>query len=132
MTKKNPILALALVVFLTISSVTFAAFPVKKDAPENKVELKDSKGTQVVTEFKSELSEISTSDLEQTSADYNSPMDEEQIIALVLWFFLGGLAAHRWYAGKSALSNILFILTGGGCGIWAIIDLVKILNGSFF
>ena len=58
-------------------------------------------------------------------------MDEEQLITLALWFFLGGLAAHRWYAGKSAGSNILFILTAGGCGIWAIVDLINILTGDF-
>jgi hypothetical protein len=25
----------------------------------------------------------------------------------------------------------LFILTGGGCGIWALVDLVNIITGNF-
>ena len=58
-------------------------------------------------------------------------MDEEKMITLLLWFFLGGLAAHRWYAGKPVGWNILFILTGGGCLVWAIVDLVNILTDKF-
>lgn len=64
----------------------------------------------------------------------NSPMaamDQELLILLVLWFFLGFLAGHRWYAGKPVGWNILFILTAGGCGIWAIVDLVNIIKGDF-
>jgi hypothetical protein len=50
---------------------------------------------------------------------------------LLLLLFLGGLAAHRWYKGKPAGWNILFILTAGGCGIWALVDLVNILTKKF-
>lgn len=50
---------------------------------------------------------------------------------ILLWVFLGGFAAHRWYAGKPVGANILFILTAGGCLVWAIIDLVKILKDEF-
>jgi hypothetical protein len=49
----------------------------------------------------------------------------------LLWFFLGGFAAHRWYAKKPIGWNILFILTAGGCGVWAIFDLVNIIKGDF-
>ena len=52
-------------------------------------------------------------------------------IAVALWFFLGGLAAHRWYAGKPIGWNILFILTLGGLGVWWIIDLINILTDNF-
>ncbi len=57
--------------------------------------------------------------------------DDEKIILLLLWLFLGGLAAHRWYAKKPAGWNILFILTLGGLGIWAIVDLINILTDNF-
>lgn len=56
---------------------------------------------------------------------------DEKWILLLLWFFLGGLAAHRWYAKKPVIWNILFIITLGGCGIWAIIDLINILTDNF-
>ena len=58
-------------------------------------------------------------------------MDQEKLITLLLWFFLGGLAAHRWYVGKPTGWNILFILTAGGCGVWAIVDLINILTDKF-
>jgi hypothetical protein len=52
-------------------------------------------------------------------------------VALALWFFLGLFAAHRWYAKKPIGANILYILTLGGLGIWAIIDLIRILTDKF-
>jgi len=65
------------------------------------------------------------------STEKTSKFSEEDWILLALWFFLGGFAAHRWYAGRPVGWNILFILTLGGCGIWALIDLVKILQRDF-
>lgn len=49
---------------------------------------------------------------------------------LLLSIFLGGLGIHRFYVGKTG-SGIAMLLTGGGCGIWAIIDLVSIVTGKF-
>jgi len=60
-----------------------------------------------------------------------SGADKEFWITLALWFFLGFLAGHRWYRGKPAGWNILYILTAGGFGIWAIVDLIFILTGKF-
>jgi TM2 domain-containing membrane protein YozV len=47
-----------------------------------------------------------------------------------LCFFLGFLGVHRFYVGKSG-TGILQLLTGGGLGIWALIDLIMIVVGSF-
>ncbi len=53
-------------------------------------------------------------------------------VAVAFWFFLGWpFAAHRWYAKKPVGWNILYILTIGGLGIWAIIDLINILTDNF-
>lgn len=41
--------------------------------------------------------------------------------AFLFSFFLGGLAADRFYLGQTGL-GILKFLTGGACGIWTIID----------
>ena len=76
----------------------------------------------------------STAAVSKTTVEKASPVagnNNDLIITLLLWFFLGGLAAHRWYKGKPVGWNILFILTAGGCGIWAIVDLVNILKGTF-
>ena len=43
----------------------------------------------------------------------------------LLWFFLGGLGAHRYYLGKTG-SAIAMTLTLGGLGIWSLIDLFLI------
>lgn len=48
--------------------------------------------------------------------------------ALVLCLVLMGF--HRFYVGK-IWSAILFILSGGGCLIWWLIDLVNISRGVF-
>ena len=42
-------------------------------------------------------------------------------IAYVIWFFLGGIGGHRYYAGDIGL-GIAMTLTLGGLGIWSLID----------
>jgi TM2 domain-containing membrane protein YozV len=42
-------------------------------------------------------------------------------IAYALWFFLGGLGGHRYYAGNIGM-GIAMTLTLGGLGFWALID----------
>ncbi len=51
---------------------------------------------------------------------------------LLLCLFLGGFGAHRFYVGKSGSAVALLLLTFCGLGgIWAFIDLIMILTGSF-
>ena len=56
--------------------------------------------------------------------------DKKKIISALLCFFLGCFGVHRFYAGKVG-TGILQLLTFGGLGIWALIDLIMILCGSF-
>ncbi len=42
-------------------------------------------------------------------------------VAYLLWFFLGGFSAHRFYLGKVA-SGVLYLLTGQLFGIGWVID----------
>lgn len=72
-----------------------------------------------------------------TDRDYQFEMDDEEpvsprnfIAAILLCFFLGVLGVHRFYVGKIG-TGILMLLTGGGFGIWYIVDLVLIATSSF-
>lgn len=47
------------------------------------------------------------------------------LTALLISFFLGGLGIDRFYLGHTGL-GIAKLLTVGGCGVWALIDLILI------
>lgn len=60
-------------------------------------------------------------------ADLNSPAfayDKDPLVAILLDVFVGYLGIHRFYLGTEPLTGIAYILTGGGCGIVWLIDLV--------
>jgi hypothetical protein len=76
-------------------------------------------------------SEISN---EEKSEDFfvaASSSEKSKGIALILALTLGLLAAHRWYVGTFWGFNVLFIMSFGGLGIWLLIDIIRILVGTF-
>jgi TM2 domain-containing membrane protein YozV len=57
-------------------------------------------------------------------------MKKSKVTAALLCFFLGAFGVHRFYTGKIG-TGVLQLITLGGLGIWAIIDFIMILTGSF-
>jgi len=55
---------------------------------------------------------------------------KDWLVTLLLCLFLGGLGVHRFYTGHIGI-GIAQLLTLGGCGIWAIIDLIMIITDKF-
>ena len=126
---KKIILSLTIAAFL-ISGVSYASFPVKIE--EVKIEtITKSKEENPVSKTEKSITKLNKKADKKAAAPSAPAVDEEFIITLLLLLFLGGFAAHRWYKGKPAGWNILFILTAGGCGIWALVDLVNILTKKF-
>ena len=103
---------LTILLFFAVSTSSFASFPVERneDATSQQVE---------------ETTTANDADLTSPAA---AVAGKSKGIALLLWWFVGFLAAHRWYAGTPVWASIVFILTGGGLGVWWLIDGIRILT----
>ncbi len=65
------------------------------------------------------------------STQVNQEINEQRnkwITCLLLCWFLGVFGVHRFYTGHTAI-GVVQVLTFGGCGIWALIDLIRIITG---
>ncbi|MDG1729399.1 MAG: TM2 domain-containing protein [Algibacter sp.] len=111
-------LLLSFMVVLLSYSTCYASFPVKRTSTAETT----ATNTQVT--------------LSETSDEVYTPLAvvkaKDKWVGAALWFLLGWpFAAHRWYYNKPVWANILFILTIGGLGIWAIIDIINILTDKW-
>ncbi len=123
-----------LVASVVLSTASFASFPFKKDAPKQESSLvieKDASDDAQEKSFETNDLTFKSQELENQADHQSQQVDTEWLITLLLCLLLGGIAAHRWYAGKPIGWNILFILTFGGFGIWYLVDLIMILTKRF-
>ena len=67
---------------------------------------------------------------QNSSPDVNISVNSRWLVTLLLCIFFGYLGVHRFYTGHIA-SGILQLITGGGLGIWWLIDLILIIVGQF-
>lgn len=106
---KIKLLLSVLLLFVGALTATYASFPVQRATSQN---------TTVVVNQDDELS---------------SPAavagGESQLIALLLAIFVGGIGIHRFYLGYT-WQGIVQLVTLGGCGVWALIDLIRIITGD--
>jgi hypothetical protein len=102
---------LALLIISINTQFAFASFPVERTKPVE-----------------------TTTNISETSEEDFIPYlgsEKSQGIALILALTLGLLAAHRWYVGCPWPINIMFIMSIGGLGVWLLIDIIRILMGTF-
>jgi hypothetical protein len=55
--------------------------------------------------------------------------EKSHTVAWLLALFVGGLGVHRFYLGYT-WQGVVQLLTLGGCGVWALIDFIRILTGD--
>ena len=60
----------------------------------------------------------------------NQPSDKSRAVAMVLGLVLGVFGGHRFYVGKTGTA-LLMLFTGGGLGIWYLVDNIMIASGGF-
>jgi TM2 domain-containing membrane protein YozV len=100
----------SLIAFFMLSlSASYASFPVEQRTTSN---------TTTVVEQKEELSSPAA-----------AKGGKSQIIALVLAALVGGIGVHRFYLGYT-WQGVVQLLTLGGCGVWSLIDLIRIITGD--
>ncbi len=120
----NFLFVLALAVFSATAS--YSAFPAATEPAANTV----------VSQTTSQNSEQVTAQSTQTTEHYAAKTHhhrggsgKSQLVALLLCLLVGGLGIHRFYLGYTT-AGIIQLLTAGGCGIWALIDLIRIITGD--
>lgn len=90
--------------FGAITTISYASFPVQTQ-------------TETVNQLDDELSSPAAAS------------GKSQVTALILVALIGGLGIHRFYLGYT-WQGIVQLLTLGGCGVWALIDLIRIITGD--
>lgn len=107
----------------------FASFPVNREKMSEDIVVHENLVTENYKDFSAVEAPLTIEKKEALTPVAASGYDKW--VAAALWFVLGLFAAHRWYAGKPVWTNILYIITLGGLGIWAIIDIINILTDNF-
>ena len=82
-----------------------------------------------VVSKKAAVNAISNTNTKAVKKNADPGEGKSQLIALILCIFVGLLGIHRFYLGYT-MEGVVQLLTAGGCGIWSLIDLVRIITGD--
>lgn len=82
-----------------------------------------------VVSKKAAVNAISNTNTKAVKKNADPGEGKSQLIALILCIFVGVLGIHRFYLGYT-MEGVIQLLTAGGCGIWSLIDLVRIITGD--
>ena len=82
-----------------------------------------------VVSNKAAVNAISNANTKAVKKNADPGEGKSQMIALILCFFVGVLGIHRFYLGYT-MEGVLMLITVGGCGLWAMIDLIRIITGD--
>lgn len=142
------LLCMGMVLFTTSTSYAVVVTPTPTEATVEGLDLFEGLGDLTMEEFltltpkkikqktgqKLKLKEIVALKIAQKKIKKQLKGDaaagsKSQLIALLLVIFVGGLGIHRFYLGYTGI-GIAQLLTLGGCGIWSLIDLIRIVTGD--
>jgi TM2 domain-containing membrane protein YozV len=110
--------------FLTIASIAIVTNPIHAAFPVENSEVRNMKEP-VTMEQKVDKPNSESSPSSPAAASKG----KSQLVALLLCIFIGGIGIHRFYLGYT-WQGIVQLLTLGGCGIWSLIDLIRIITGD--
>ena len=65
------------------------------------------------------------------SSDLSNAEGKDWLTSILLCFFLGVLGIHRFYTGYTGMGILIILTIGGFFGIIPLIDLVRMLTGSY-
>lgn len=77
-----------------------------------------------------DISSVSAFDMDSFNGmkSQNAQLDDKDpIIAFALNTVLGGFGVHRLYLGTKPINAVLYIITGGGCGVVVTVDWILLL-----
>jgi TM2 domain-containing membrane protein YozV len=126
--KSKVLLTLSLGFLMTATVVTnveqrvFAAHPIETTTTVA------TPATEQMSFNQQDVHQLESKAMENNAAEKQSG-GKSQLIALLLVILVGGLGIHRFYLGYT-WQGVVQLLTGGGCGIWALIDLIRIITGD--
>jgi len=113
---KTKIYSVLFLFTILMGTMSYAAIPVKREL------VKDQTNSNI--EFVDSFMDSSS-----YASEAAAPVSNIDWTAFLLCWFLGFLGAHRFYLGHTGIA-IAQLLTFGGLGIWAFIDLIRIATGS--